>query len=141
MRKLLLPIAGLVLAGCMETPQAPPVMVPGGNAERGRVALRTYGCGSCHKIPGVPQAVGLTGPPLTSWNHRTYIAGSLFNSPPNFIRWVMFPDSIEPGTAMPTLGVTPQAARDMAAYLYTLTDAEGTGPPHLLPVRWLHRGE
>jgi len=141
MRKVLLLIAALLLAGCMESPQAPPVMVPGGDPQRGRVALQSFGCGSCHQIPGVPQAVGLTGPPLTNWNHRTYIAGSLLNTPPNFVRWVMFPDSIEPGTAMPTLGVTPQVARDMAAYLYMRTDAERTGPPHLLPVRWLHPGE
>lgn len=132
-----LPIAALLFAGCFNSPASPPTMVPGGDAERGRVALRQYGCGSCHHIPGVPQAVGLTGPPLTHWNHRTYIAGALTNTPPNFIRWVMFPDQVEPGTAMPTLGVTPQAAADMAAYLYTLTDAEGSGPPAALPVRWL----
>jgi cytochrome c1 len=36
------------------------------------------------------------------------------------IRWIETPQAIEPGTAMPNLGVTEQRARDMAAYLYTL---------------------
>lgn len=127
----------IALAGCMQSPQTPPVMVPGGDVERGRVALRSYGCGACHEIPGVPQAVGLTGPPLTNWNYRTYIAGSLINTPSNLARWVMFPDSIEPGTAMPRLGVTPQAAADMAAYLYSRTGTRTAGPPHLFPARIL----
>jgi len=30
------------------------------------------------------------------------------------------PQSIEPGTAMPALGVSEARARDIAAYLYTL---------------------
>jgi cytochrome c1 len=32
----------------------------------------------------------------------------------------MNPQSVEPGTAMPNLNVNEAAARDMAAYLYTL---------------------
>jgi cytochrome c1 len=31
---------------------------------------------------------------------------------------------VEPGTAMPTLGLTDQQARDAAAYLYTLQSTE-----------------
>ena len=48
------------------------------------------------------------------------IAGELPNSPPNLVRWLLNPPSVEPGTAMPDLGLTDQQAHDIAAYLYTL---------------------
>ena len=51
---------------------------------------------------------------------RAYIAGQLPNQPENLIRWLVDPQAIEPGTAMPDLDVTPELARDIAAYLYTL---------------------
>ena len=92
----------------------------GGNIRAGRALLQAYGCGSCHVIPGVPDAQGLVGPPLYFWARRTYIAGELPNTPDNLVRWIVSPPSVEPGTAMPTLGVSDQQARDMAAYLYTI---------------------
>ena len=46
------------------------------------------------------------------------------------------PQAIEPGTAMPTQGVTADEAAHMAAYLYTLNVPE-LGPPHPFPLRWL----
>jgi cytochrome c len=60
------------------------------------------------------------GPPLTMFARRAYIAGQLTNQPDNLIRWIQNPQAVEPGTAMPNLGVIPEIARDMAAYLYTL---------------------
>jgi cytochrome c1 len=62
----------------------------------------------------------MVGPPLTMFAHRAYIAGQLPNQPENLVRWIQDPQGVEPGTAMPDLGVTPAVARDMAAYLYTL---------------------
>jgi len=91
-----------------------------GDAERGRVALAGFGCGACHQIPGIRGARGSVGPPLTMFARRSYIAGQLVNSPDNLVRWIMDPQGVEPGTAMPNLGVVPVVARDMAAYLYTL---------------------
>ena len=88
--------------------------------ERGRAAIDAYGCGSCHMIPGVKGAVGLVGPPLLAWSRRTVIAGELPNTPANLIRWIRHPQSIEPGTAMPNLGVSDADARAIAAYLATL---------------------
>lgn len=92
----------------------------GGNIRAGKALLQAYGCGSCHTIPGVPDANGLVGPPLYFWARRTYIAGELPNTPDNLVKWIEAPPSVEPGTAMPTLGVSEQQARDMAAYLYTI---------------------
>lgn len=92
----------------------------GGAAAHGKQLIAQYNCGSCHTIPGVNAARGVVGPPLYFFSRRTYIAGELPNSPDNLVRWIISPQSIEPGTAMPTLGLNEQQARDIAAYLYTL---------------------
>jgi cytochrome c1 len=93
-----------------------------GDPQEGRDALRAYGCGACHVIPGVPGANATVGPPLENWASRYYIAGTLNNTPEELIDWIRYPQTIEPGTAMPDLDVTEQDARNMAAYLYTLRD-------------------
>jgi cytochrome c1 len=94
--------------------------VPEGDAGRGRTAIVNYGCGACHHIPGVVGAVAYVGPPLDRYSQRHYIAGALTNTGENLIYWLQFPQQVEPGTAMPNLGVTADDARDIAAYLYSL---------------------
>ena len=94
--------------------------VPGGDAARGRRAISAYGCGACHVVPGVAGARGLVGPPLTSFAYRTFVAGSLPNTPPNLVRFLQTPQAIRPGSAMPNLDVAEADARDIAAYLYSL---------------------
>jgi cytochrome c len=91
-----------------------------GNTGRGKQLILSYGCGSCHTIPGIHAARGVVGPPLMFFSRRTMIAGELPNSPENLIRWIRDPKAVEPGTAMPTLGLTEYEAHDVAAYLYTL---------------------
>lgn len=98
----------------------PYTIATGGNAHAGKLVIESYNCGSCHTIPGVHDANGLVGPPLLYFSRRTMIAGELPNSPDNLVRWIQDPKSVEPGTAMPKLGVTDQQAHDVAAYLYTL---------------------
>lgn len=112
---LLAPLACREAAG-----REPNYYVPGGNPDSGKVAIQTYGCGSCHTIPGVRVATGTVGPPLMFWSKRTYIAGEVPNTPDYLVRWIEVPQAIEPGTAMPNLGVPEKAARDIASYLYTL---------------------
>lgn len=92
----------------------------GGHVERGRQALRDYGCSSCHAIPGVVGAEALVGPPLDRMGVRVYVAGELLNTPDNLMRWIRNPRAISPRTAMPNAGVTADDARHIAAYLYTL---------------------
>ena len=92
----------------------------GGDALRGRQAIEEFNCGACHTIPGVRGARGLVAPPLFWFSRRTYIAGELPNTPDNLVLWVRSPQDVEPKTAMPTLGLTEQQARDVAAYLSTL---------------------
>jgi cytochrome c len=91
-----------------------------GDAERGRRLLAQHQCGSCHTIPGVPSAGGTRASTLQSFALRSYIAGRIANRPALLARWIAQPDSLVPGTAMPSMGVSPDDARDMAAYLLEL---------------------
>jgi cytochrome c1 len=110
----------LTLLACIGCARSSPSLVPGGDVSRGRAALATNGCGSCHEIAGVPGADGLVGPPLTTIASRSIIAGELANTPENMERWILDPPAVEPGTVMPNMHLTERDARDMVAYLYTL---------------------
>lgn len=92
----------------------------GADADRGARAMREYGCGACHAIPGVTGANGSVGPHLEGFADRAYVAGVLPNRPGDLVRWIVDPVAHSPATAMPDLGVSEEVARDMAAYLYTL---------------------
>ena len=94
--------------------------ITGGDAERGRELIRSYGCGTCHSVPGVTGAGGLVGPPLGGIASRAYIAGVLPNAPDNMLRWLQDPRAVDSLTAMPNVGLSPSDARHIAAYLYTL---------------------
>lgn len=119
MRPRLTTLAGLALLGaCGGHP--PSKLIAGGDPHRGKEQIVAYGCGSCHVIPGVAGAHGLAGPPLTQFSQRAYIAGEVPNNEDFLVQWISVPQSIEPGTVMPNLGVSNAQARDMAAYLYTL---------------------
>ncbi|HEX7120164.1 MAG TPA: hypothetical protein VF212_15320 [Longimicrobiales bacterium] len=129
-------LCAAAMAACFEG-EAGGVAVPGGDPSRGARLLGNYGCGECHVIPGVAHADASVGPPLTEWAARSYIAGALWNTPANLMLFIMDPQSVEPGTAMPDLDVDTAAARDMAAYLFTLERENPLGPPHPLPLRLL----
>jgi cytochrome c len=93
---------------------------PSGNPENGRLLLRQFGCGACHRIPGVADAQGNVGPPLEGVARRVYLGGVLPNSRENMARWIRSPKTFDPQTAMPVLQVGEEHARDMVAFLYTL---------------------
>lgn len=92
--------------------------------EKGREALQQYGCTRCHRIPGITGAHTDVGPPLAGIADRTYIAGVLANTDENMVRWLRFPQRVDPKTAMPYLGVREDDARNMTAYLNTLKGKE-----------------
>jgi cytochrome c len=92
-----------------------------GNVDRGERAFMRYGCGGCHSVQGVPQAQGKVGPPLDGVGGRAIIGGRLENKPDNLMRWIVDPQGVAPGTAMPNLGVKPGDARDISAFLYMQT--------------------
>lgn len=113
-------VIALVGAGCRDDPAPRPPGADVGDPAAGAEAIEAYGCGACHRIPDVRRADSLVGPPLDGWGHRTFIAGTLANDLDNLVIWIQDPDSVEPGTAMPDLGVTDADARDIAAYLLAL---------------------
>ncbi len=113
-------LLAVMLCGCTRRETNLAEQVAAGNAKVGRHLIYSYGCGSCHVIPGVAEANGTVGPPLQGFAYRTYIAGSLENTPPNLFRWITKPQEVVAGSAMPDLGVSERQAQDIAAYLYTL---------------------
>ena len=104
-------LVGAWLAGCA---------APETSAERGRLLLAQYQCGSCHVVPGVPGSLGRLGPPLDRFGLRSYIAGEIPNRPDTLARWIEAPAALVPGTLMPDMGASAADARDMAAYLSSL---------------------
>jgi cytochrome c2 len=127
-------LALLAAAGCDSSAPPPHLRVPGGDPERGVVAIGAYGCGGCHAIPGIRGANGTVGPPLSDFATRGYVAGVRPNWPRHLVQWIIDPPAIAPETAMPRLGVSEQEARDMAAYLYTLGAGKAAvHPPGPLP--------
>jgi cytochrome c2 len=117
----LLAVAAVTVFGLLVRDRyEPPFRLANANAQRGEKALGAYGCIHCHTIPGVHGADATVGPPLDRWADRGYVGGTLPNTPRNLVRWITAPQSVVPGNAMPDLGVPEPAARDIAAYLYSL---------------------
>lgn len=112
--------AAALLAFVLLAHQPPAAAQAAGQAERGRLLLAQYQCGSCHTIPGVASSRGQVAQPLEAWRHRSYIAGRLPNRPEVLAQWIAAPQSLVPGTAMPSMGVSAADAQAMAAYLFTL---------------------
>jgi cytochrome c len=110
----------VLLWGCGDPLRRRAAAMTGGDPDRGPAAIHHYGCEACHSIPGVAGAGGQVGPTLERIGSRPYLAGELPNTPDNLMRWIRDPQGIQPGTPMPTLGVTERDARDIAAYFYTL---------------------
>lgn len=110
------------LAGCQgDEPET--VQVEGGDPERGTELVQSYDCTACHFIPDTEGPHGTEAPGLQLWQNRAFVAGAAPNEPEYVISFLMDPDSIQPGSAMPQLGISEEEARHIAAYLYTL------GPP------------
>ena len=114
--KRLLPIL-LLLAACKRSESAAPAA---GDANRGKQLIEQYGCNSCHIIPGIEGAKGMVGPSLDHVASRPIIATKIPNSQANMTAYIQNPQMTNPENVMPNLGVKPDEARDMVAYLYTL---------------------
>jgi cytochrome c2 len=96
------------MLGCMRSEHSE-------EAKRGQDHIQYYGRGSCHTIPGVPGAHATVGPPLDQMANEVTSRESC-----PIRRPIQHPEQIHPGTAMPELGVTPQDAKEIAAYLEEL---------------------
>ena len=107
----------------------PPQMMPApnvpGDPNHGRDLFFSKGCAGCHTIIGQPGAVGVAGPNLTNVTVRRTIAGrTIPNTPQNMVHWLMDPQSLKPGTAMPNVGLSQGDAQDLSAYLYSLPESQ-----------------
>jgi cytochrome c2 len=109
-------LALALLAGCQDKQLAASVQ---GDPARGRIALAQHACRACHMIPGVTGSETYVGRPLENLAERRFIAGVLPNTQANLVRWIRDPKSVDPRTAMPTLGVSERDALDMSAWLLT----------------------
>ncbi|WP_354448543.1 c-type cytochrome [Ottowia thiooxydans] len=87
---------------------------------RGKSLISQYQCGSCHTIPGVADARGVTAVSLEGFGRRSFIGGRIPNQPSALATWLIDPHSQVPAATMPSLAVSPAHAQDMANYLGTL---------------------
>lgn len=117
-------LAAITISACTAFDRIgePVVEVEGGDPRLGRQAIRDFGCMSCHSVPGVTGADAWVGPPLDNWAERQYIAGREPNEPETLILFLIDPKYVDEQTAMPVTGLTEEDARNIASYLYTLTD-------------------
>ena len=113
-------LAGCTLLQACQEIGREDVPFDGTTAEEGAALIKEVGCGGCHQIPGIGAADGLVGPPLDHMARRIYIAGLLRNTPDNMVTWLMHPQKIVPGNAMPDMDLNTRQARAITNYLYTL---------------------
>jgi cytochrome c oxidase subunit II len=86
-------------------------------ARRGLQVFETGPCALCHSIRGT-EASGQTGPDLTHVASRaTLAAGILPNSAGSLAGWIVDPQHIKPGTAMPANSLSPEDLQAVLAYL------------------------
>jgi cytochrome c oxidase subunit 2 len=120
--------ANMMLRMMVDTPEgfeawvkaqlAPPVE-PTGLAAEGKTLYAARACVGCHTIQGV--SAGGLGPDLTHFGSRTTFAAALYPSHPDMLAaWLVNPQALKPGAKMPALGLTPEQARAIAAFLASL---------------------
>ena len=89
------------------------------DAGRGKELIDKYACAACHAIPGFEQG-GSLGPSLEGIGSRPQISGRAANNRETMTAYIVDPTSVDPPTRMPAVGATPEDARDIAAFLFTL---------------------
>jgi cytochrome c2 len=116
----LVAVAAAVLAvvGCTSDNES--AAIEGANPHRAGDVVDRYGCGSCHSIPGIDGADGTVGPSLADFGDRGVLAGKFSMTADNVVAWIMDPQAMDPGVAMPDMNVGEQDAKDIAAYLLDL---------------------
>lgn len=94
--------------------------------EQGAKLFKEKTCVTCHIVRGLEGAESAgqtttTGPNLTHVGSRMTIgANTLDNTVDNLVRWVSDPAAVKPGSKMPNLGLKPDEAKAIAAYLKSL---------------------
>jgi len=89
-------------------------------ARQGRDLFLNRPCVMCHKVQGTVAASN-AGPELTHVaSRKTLAAGTLSMSRGNLAAWIADPQSIKPGTRMPTMNLTGDELNAIVAYVETL---------------------
>jgi cytochrome c oxidase subunit 2 len=84
----------------------------------GEKLFMSKGCVGCHSLTAVDAPKGMIGPNLANVGARSFIgAGSFKNTDENLARWIQNPQAMKKGVLMPNLGVTPDEAKSLVAYL------------------------
>jgi len=85
---------------------------------QGEQLFRNKGCMGCHSLQAKGAPTALIGPNLANVGERAYIAaGWLKNTDENLEAWIRNPQALKKGVLMPNLGVTPDEAKALRAYL------------------------
>jgi cytochrome c2 len=104
---------------------AEPAADPGGDVEKGRAVLESKACGTCHVFSGVPKlalepnlaaaqtqdakdAIELA--PDLRYSRERWVASRM-------VAWLLDPAAVKPSTKMPNFKLTPEEAKDAAAYI------------------------
>jgi cytochrome c oxidase subunit II len=86
-------------------------------AQRGLHVFETGPCALCHSVRGT-EASAQVAPDLTHFASRaTIAAGTLPNSPGHLAAWIVDPQHIKPGNAMPANSLSPEDLQALVAYL------------------------
>jgi cytochrome c oxidase subunit II len=101
-----------------DTSAAAPVAPADPAYAAGEKLFMTKGCVGCHSLQAVNAPKGMIGPNLANVGARSYIgAGSFQNTDENLSRWIQNPQALKRGVLMPNLGVTPDEAKSLVAFL------------------------
>lgn len=114
-------VLAAALAGCKPPPENRHDFDPAA-AERGRAVVAASGCAACHAFPDVAWPEGRAGPALVAFDGKGPIAGALPNTPDNLAAFVRNAPAAKPGSPMPAMPISPSEARDVAAYLYGISE-------------------
>jgi cytochrome c oxidase subunit II len=106
-------------AGGQDTADAAQAAPPSDPAyAAGEKLFTAKGCVGCHSLQAVDAPKGMIGPNLANVGARTYIgAGSFKNTDETLARWIQNPQLLKQGVLMPNLGVTPDEAKSLVAFL------------------------
>jgi mono/diheme cytochrome c family protein len=96
----------------------------GASLERGRALAEKNGCASCHAFTGVPVFPDARAANVKETNEIFALAPDLRFArerlrPERLVAWLLDPKSLLPDARMPKFALTPEQARDVAAYVLT----------------------
>lgn len=121
MKNIILILTLILIGSCDYFKQKPlKKKIPEDQVSYGKELVQSYGCTSCHIIPGMVGNPADLGPDLSNWSKRKYIAGEVPNRHKELSTWLMKPHAIDPQTTMPNLGISEKEAHAIATFLHTL---------------------